>query len=186
MRVWTIGLLAALSLLGFASCGDDEEPTVTADTSTTDSTDSSTTTPDGEDEPVRKADTADADPDDLQVIKRWSRTLSEGDVAGAAKYFATPSTAENGPIRVEIETLADALTFNETLPCGAEVISAKTVGEFTNATFRLSERPGGDCADGVGGTASTSFVIEDGKIVEWRRIGDSGPIGGGGGGGAPV
>lgn len=187
MRVWTIALIAALALLGVAGCGEDEEPTIIADTSTTDSTDSSTTTPDDEDEPARKADTADADPDDLRVIEDWSRTLSEGDVEGAAGYFATPSTVENG-FPIEIRNLEDAVAFNEMLPCGAEVISAKTVGAFTTATFSLSERPGGDCGLGVGGTASTSFVIEDGEIVEWRRLSDPGDTGGGGrgGGGAPA
>lgn len=169
MLVWAIILIAAL---GFAGCGDDEGEA----TSSAEATTSSSTT----------AETDAADPEDLAVIEDWSRTLSEGDVEGAAGYFATPSTAENGPVRIEIETLEDAVAFNRTLPCGAEVISAKTVGEFTSATFRLSERPGGGCGSGAGGTASTSFVIEDGKIVEWRRIGDFGPAGGGDGGGAPV
>lgn len=186
MRVWTIALIAALSLLGLAGCGEDE-PTITAaapETSTTDSTDS---TGGEEAKPGKPADTADADPDDLQVIEDWSRTLSEGDVEGAAEYFATPSTVENG-FPIEIRTLEDAVAFNEMLPCGAEVISAKTVGAFTTATFSLSERPGGDCGLGVGGTASTSFVIEDGEIVEWRRLSEPGDTGGGGrgGGGAPV
>ena len=120
------------------------------------------------------------------MIEDWSATLSEGDVEGAADYFAIPSTAENGPLLIKIESRADAIAFNESLPCGAEVISAQTEGEFTTATFRLSERPGGGCGTGVGGTASTSFVIEDGKIVEWRRIDGQPPSGGDGGGGAPV
>lgn len=174
MLVWMIILIATI---GFAGCDDEGEAT-----SSTEAATSSSTTAD----PDSTADTDTADQEDLKVIEDWSRTLSEGDVEGAAGYFATPSTAENGPVRIEIETLEDAIAFNQTLPCGAEVISAKTVGEFTSATFRLSERPGGGCGPGTGGTASTSFVIEDGKIVEWRRIGDSGPVSGGDGGGAPV
>ncbi len=172
MLVWTIILIALIATIGFAGCGDDEGD---ATSSSAAATSSSTT-----------ADTDAADPEDLAVIEDWSRTLSEGDVEGAASYFATPSTAENGPVRIEIETLEDAVAFNRTLPCGAEVISAQTVGEFTSATFRLSERPGGGCGSGVGGTASTSFVIEGDEIVEWRRIGDSGPVSGGDGGSAPV
>ena len=39
------------------------------------------------------------------------------------------------------------------------------------ATFRLTERPGpGVCGQGTGETAQTAFVIEDGEIVEWRRV----------------
>ena len=45
-------------------------------------------------------------------------------------------------------------------------------GRFVLATFRLTERPGpGECGSGVGHTAQTDFVIEDGLIVEWRRVG---------------
>ena len=40
------------------------------------------------------------------------------------------------------------------------------------ATFRLTERPGpGSCGTGTGATAQTAFLIEDGEIVEWRRVG---------------
>lgn len=187
IRVWAIAALMALATLGLTACGDDGEGSAGStdaaaeiDTSTTESTDSTS-----EDAP---ADTDDADPEDLQVIEEWSETLSMGDVAGAAEYFATPSLAENGPILIEIEDRDDAIAFNETLPCGASVISATSTGEFTTATFELSERPGtgGGCGPGVGGTASTSFVIEDGEIVEWRRIDDSAPADGGDAGGSTV
>lgn len=190
IRVWAILALMALAVLGLTACGDEEEGTAgstdaaaESDTSTTDSTDPTDST--SEDAP---ADTDDANPEDLRVIEDWSETLSTGDVAGAANYFATPSTAENGPILIEIEDREDAIAFNETLPCGASVISATSTGEFTTATFELSERPGtgGGCGPGVGGTASTSFVIEDGKIVEWRRIGDFAPSDGGDDGGSTV
>ena len=111
-----------------------------------------------------------ADPGDVEVIDGWSSTLAEGDVEGAAGYFAIPSTAENGPLLTSIESRADAIAFNRSLPCGAELVSARTTGDFTTATFELIERPGGDCGTGVGAEASTSFEIEDGKITEWRRI----------------
>jgi hypothetical protein len=112
----------------------------------------------------------DADPADVRVIDEWVRTLATGDVEGAARFFAIPSVAENG-ILLQIEDFEDAVRFNASLPCGAELIGAETEGEFTTATFRLIERPGpGTCGDGTGGTAETAFVIEDEKIVEWRRV----------------
>ena len=128
------------------------------------------------------ADTSGADQADVKVIEDWAAALAEGDVEAAADYFALPSTAENGPLLTRIETRADAIAFNRSLPCGATVISARTAGDFTTATFELTDRPGGDCGAGVGGTASTSFQIEDGKIVEWRRIDDAAPGGDQGGG----
>lgn len=147
-----VTLVCAFALIAFSGCGGDDPPTsgdaaLGAESASTDS----------------------ADADDLEVIEGWSSALSEGDVEAAAAYFATPSTAENGVV-VEIESIEDAVRFNESLPCGAEVTAAETDGDLTIATFLLSERPGGGCGSGSGGEASTSFRIEDGKIVEWRRV----------------
>ena len=116
-----------------------------------------------------------ADPAEAQVIAEWATTLSEGDVDGAARYFAIPSVAENGPTLIHIRDLDDARLFNATLPCGAELVRAEPEGDFVVATFRLTERPGpGTCGEGTGGSAQTAFVIEDGRIAEWRRVGIDG------------
>lgn len=141
----------------------------------------------GTDEAGTSADAVEeADQADVEVIESWSSALAEGDVDAAAAFFAIPSIAQNGPFVTKIDSREAAVAFNESLPCGAEVISARSQGEFTTATFELSERPGpGLCGAGTGGIASTSFVIEDGKIVEWRRV-DGQPPGGEGGGDAPV
>lgn len=123
----------------------------------------------------------DANPTDIQVINGWVTALRHGDVNAAAGYFAIPSVAENGPILLHIRSTEDAVRFNESLPCGARLIRADTTGPFTTATFSLTERPGpGSCGPGTGSTAKTSFVIRDGKIVQWRRVGA-----GSGGGRAP-
>jgi hypothetical protein len=120
----------------------------------------------------------DADPADVQVIDGWVTALRHGDIDAAAGYFAIPSVAENGPVLLHINDTEDARRFNESLPCGARLIRAETAGAFTTATFRLTERPGpGLCGAGTGGIAKTSFVIRDGKIAQWRRVG---PGGGGG------
>jgi limonene-1,2-epoxide hydrolase len=149
-----LALLVIAALLA-AGCGEDEEPTG-GNAETTAS----------EDIP------GDADPEAKRVIGAWVDALRGGDVEEAASYFAIPSVAENGPILVRIRTEDDAIAFNESLPCGAELIHAEGEGDFTTATFRLTERPGpGRCGSGTGETASTAFVIRDGKIVEWRRVG---------------
>jgi hypothetical protein len=112
-----------------------------------------------------------ADPADVQVIADWADTLRSGDVEGAADFFAIPSVAENGGIVVEIERRRHAVLFNASLPCGARLIRAQAEGEFVTATFRLTERPGpGTCGTGTGAKAKTAFVIDDGEIVEWRRV----------------
>lgn len=171
-------LVLAIALFAVAGCGDDGAGAVAG------STEGSAPTTSDEDAPP--PDVADADPDDVQVIEDWSTALREGDVEAAAGYFAIPSTAENGTV-IKIESPEDAIEFNTLLPCGAEVISARTEGDLTTATFRLTDRPGGDCGPGVGETASTSFDIQSGKIVEWRRIDEPPDPGDGGGGqGSPV
>jgi hypothetical protein len=112
---------------------------------------------------------------DVKVIDAWVTALRHGDVDAASKYFAIPSTAENGPTLTRIRSFDDARRFNESLPCGARLVRADSAGAFTTATFRLTERPGpGTCGLGTGGIAKTSFVIRNGKIVQWRRVGAAG------------
>jgi hypothetical protein len=118
----------------------------------------------------------DADPESAALIQEWAMTLAGGDVEGAARFFAIPSVAENGGVVFEIESRDDARLFNASLPCGAELTRAEAEGEATVATFRLTERPGpGRCGSGTGMTAQTAFLIEDGEIVEWRRVDDGAP-----------
>jgi hypothetical protein len=155
----TLGAFLALPVLALSACGGGDM--TSAGTATT-------TIP------------GDSDPADVRVIDDWVTALRHGDVDAAAGYFAIPSVAQNGPILVRIRSIEDAVQFNESLPCGARLIRADSAGKFTTATFRLTERPGpGSCGPGTGSVARTSFVIRDGKITQWRRIGP------GGGGGRP-
>ncbi len=108
------------------------------------------------------------------VIDEWVRTLSRGDVSGAADLFALPSEVENGTPPVSLRSRADAVLFNRSLPCGGKLVRARPDGRFIAATFRLTERPGGDCGSGAGELARTAFLIRDGKIAEWHRLPDPG------------
>jgi hypothetical protein len=125
----------------------------------------------GEDDTPERDVPGGADPADVAVIDAWVTRLREGDVEAAAELFAIPSVAENGPALIEIEDVDDARLFNASLPCGAVLIGAETEGDFTIATFRLTERPGaGTCGSGTGAAAQTAFVVEEGLITEWRRV----------------
>jgi hypothetical protein len=111
------------------------------------------------------------DSEAVEVIERWSDELRAGDVEGAADYWALPSIAQNGTPPLELRSREEVVAFNESLPCGAELTRAESEDELTVATFELTERPGaGECGPGTGETASTAFLIEEGKIVEWRRV----------------
>jgi hypothetical protein len=153
----TVGLLAGLLVAG---CGGEDGETTAAGADTgAESTDA-----------TAEPDVADADAGDVEVIEGWIGALSDGDTEAAAGYFAIPSTAENLTVLTKIGSKSAAVAFNESLPCGGELVAAETTGDFTTATFELTDRPGGDCGAGTGGEASTSFVIEDGKITDWRRV----------------
>ena len=152
-------LLTLIALLMSACGGDSDDPeTTTAPAEETTETD-------------RRTDTADADAEDVEVIDAWAKALARGRRRGARPSTSrSRSTAENGPT-LRISSRGDARLFNASLPCGAVLVGAETQGDFTTATFELTERPGpGTCGDGVGSEAQTTFVIEDGKIVEWRRV----------------
>jgi hypothetical protein len=117
---------------------------------------------------------------DVKVIGAWVDALRAGDVDQAASYFALPSVVQNGTPPVRLKTRDDVVSFNSSLPCGAKLVSANSDGQVTTATFELTDRPGGNCGAGVGQAASTAFVIEDGLIVHWSRVGGgAAPIQGG-------
>lgn len=135
-------------------------------------------------------------PQAVAVIRGWSSALRAGHVQAAARYFQLPSELINGVgsggtmALIRIHNLGQAVAANETLPCGAQLISADQRGRYVNALFRLTARagPGGSsCGSGTAQTARTNFVIAGGRIVEWIRApadpGDNGAPGGGGGGG---
>lgn len=155
-----LALAALAAAVALAACGEDT-PTIT----------------------IKEGIPGGADPKQVEVIDEWALALAHGDVAEAASYFALPSVAENGPGEVRIRDRKDAVLFNESLPCGAELIEAQGHAGFILATFRLTERPGpGECGEGTGSKAGTAFRIEAGEIAEWRRI----PVPGGGGGANPL
>jgi hypothetical protein len=123
---------------------------------------------------------ASADPGAVSVIRAWATALRRGDVNGAARYFALPSEFVNGPYdAVTIRTEAQARAVNETLPCGAQLISVDRHGHYVSALFRLTGRSGphAGCGSGIGQLARTDFVIAKGRIVEWIRAPDSGSDG---------
>src|SRR3954463_2275795 len=117
-----------------------------------------------------------ARPRDGALIRRGADPLRAGHVSAAARLFHVPAIAENGTGELALQSFAEVRLFNESLPCGAELLDARRVaGGYTLAVFRLTDRPGGDCGSGAGQRAATAFRFSPGRIKEGR-----------GGGGAPV
>lgn len=110
---------------------------------------------------------------DEDVVREWADLLREGRVAHASNMFAVPAVVANTGAPMRLETRADVELFNRTLPCGARVIGSERAGDRIVVDFRLTERAGaggGECGEGVGGTARVEFLIRDALIVEWLRV----------------
>ena len=114
----------------------------------------------------------------MTVIRNWADALRAGNVIAAARYFAVPSVMINGVVSggnaavFRIHNAGEAVYANETLPCGAKLISTDMRGQYVNALFELTGRsgPGGTtCGTGAGTTARTNFVIAHGRILAWIR-----------------
>jgi hypothetical protein len=109
---------------------------------------------------------------EVSVIRGWADALRAGDVAKASAFFTIPSFVLDGtnPLR-RLGDRKAIKEFNRALPCGAKLV--KTVrgeGSFVIATFKLTERPGpGTCGTGVDHLATTAFLIERHRIVQWLR-----------------
>jgi hypothetical protein len=108
--------------------------------------------------------------DDVTVIRGWAADIRKGDMDAAAARFSVPARVANGTPEITLSSRAAVRQFNASLPCGAELLGTKRHAGVTIATFRLTNRPGGECGSGTGGTASTAFEIVGGKITRWLRV----------------
>jgi hypothetical protein len=108
-----------------------------------------------------------------KVIRGWTTTLRRGKVTRAARYFALPAIVANGTPPLAIRTREQAEQFNRVLSCGARVVSLeRSAHHHVLVTFRLTERPGGNCGTGTGHLAWTAFRIRGSRISEWLRVDD--------------
>lgn len=147
-------ICAALAL-AVAGCGDDE----------------------GTDEPRgergataadRRGGPAPGQGADERVIRGWNQAVNLGRYDRAADFFAPGAVVEQ-LVEVTLDTRADAIAFNRSLPCRADVTDVEREdGDSTIAAFSLREGRTGGCEEG--GSARVRFVIRGGEIEEWRQL----------------
>jgi len=162
-------LAGAGSALALVACGGGDSERLEL---TTPGTSEKRASPEQTAEPEREVDRA-----QVRVVRAWADTLRHGDVRGAARYFALPSTVSNGTAPIRLETRSEVRFFNRTLPCGARLIATEPAANgFFIATFRLTERPGkGKCGGGTGATARTAMRVRRQLITDWVRVPDAAP-----------
>jgi hypothetical protein len=101
-----------------------------------------------------------------EVARAWSAALDKADDDKAAGFFAPGAQiVQNGALT--LSTHADAVRWNDALPCGGEITKVEARGIYgVLVTFHLTDRPGHRC-DSPGHDAAALFRVKHGKIVLW-------------------
>ena len=107
------------------------------------------------------------EPGEEEAIRDWSKALNAERYSEAASYFADDAIVEQMR-EFRLEDRSDAIAFNRSLPCKADVTDVDDEGETVLAAFRLRRGPGGACS----GSARVRFRFRDGKFIEWRQLGE--------------
>ena len=102
------------------------------------------------------------------VVRAWSQQLNVGDNQGAAKLFAPGAEIVQAGTTLRLNTQAEAIAWNAALPCSGRIVSIKSSGDTTRATFILGNRQKSKC-DGPGQRATTIVRVKNGKIVLWHQ-----------------
>lgn len=109
-----------------------------------------------------------SDPSPESVVRAWSQALNSDDNARAADLFAVGAeVVQQGQVRT-LNTHAEAVRWNASLPCSGQIVSIRTSGQTATATFELDDRRHGRC-DGPGERATAIFRVVKGKIVLWHQ-----------------
>ncbi len=105
---------------------------------------------------------------DERLIQAWIAALQLEDYKRAGSFFARGAIVDQGfPDR--LKTRADAVEFNRSLPCRAEVRDVEDEGRTSLATFQLYDGPGGPCT----GSVRVRFTILHRRFEVFRQLPDS-------------
>jgi hypothetical protein len=102
-------------------------------------------------------------------VRAWSESLNAGDDEAAADLFAPGAEIVQGDSRARLNTHADAVLFNRSLPCSGRIVRVEEDDDGVTATFLLGDRPASAC-DAPGVEVRAFFRIEGGKITLWHQL----------------
>jgi hypothetical protein len=114
-----------------------------------------------------KAAPPSGEPAEGRTIRAWSAAVNAGDFFEAASFFARGAIVEQGEV-IRLRDRGEAIQFNSSLPCRAQVTDVDDEGRTILAAFRLLPGRAGGCRGG--GTARVRFRFEHGKFKEWRQL----------------
>ena len=101
-------------------------------------------------------------------MRAWSQAINEGDNEAAARLFARGAEVVQGS-SVVLGSEREAIAFNASLPCSAEITELTTEGDRVTATFLLADRETSRC-DAPGAEVTASFRVHEGKIVLLHQL----------------
>jgi SnoaL-like domain len=108
-------------------------------------------------------------PSPESVVRAWNESVNSGNNEAAAKLFAPGAEVIQAGQSFTLETEAQAVRFNASLPCSGEIVELETDGEMVMATFVLADRGTIQC-DGPGAEVTAAFRVREGKIVLWHQL----------------
>jgi hypothetical protein len=108
-----------------------------------------------------------------RLIQAWISAIQVSDYKRAGAFFARGALVDQG-LPERLKTRADAIEFNRSLPCRAEVTDVEDERRTTLATFQLYDGPGGHCE----GSVRVRFTIRHGKFTAFRQLPDTPAEGG--------
>jgi limonene-1,2-epoxide hydrolase len=115
-------------------------------------------------------------PSPESVARAWSQELNSGDNAAAAKLFAPGAEIVQAGTTLRLNTQAEAVAWNEALPCSGRIVAMKTHDDTATATFELGDRQQSKC-DGPGQQVTAIFRVHNGKIILWHQTTSEEPVG---------
>ena len=107
-------------------------------------------------------------PSPESVVRAWSQELNDGDNQGAAKLFAPGAKIVQAGTTIRLDTQAQAVAWNAALMRASAIVSIKTSGDITRATFILGDRQKSKC-NGPGERSTAIVRVRKGKIVLWHQ-----------------
>jgi limonene-1,2-epoxide hydrolase len=117
-------------------------------------------------------------PSPESVVRAWNESVNSGDNEAAAELFAPGAQVIQAGRTYTLQTEDQALRFNASLPCSAEIVELQSEGDTVTATFVLDDRGDVQC-DGPGAEVTAAFRVREGKIVLWHQFATAVPSGAG-------
>jgi limonene-1,2-epoxide hydrolase len=108
-------------------------------------------------------------PSPESIVRAWNEAVNSGDNEAAARLFAPGARVIQAGRVYTLADRGDAIAFNASLPCSAEIVEIETQGQTVTATFSLAHRTTSRC-DAPGVEVTAVFEISDGKIVVWEQL----------------